>query len=156
MVQRRRRVFKETTALPFDFGRIFKIAGVVIISLLAIWVMFRIIAWIFSPGEPEPEPVPIPPPEAEVLNGCGVGGIASQMTDYLREHDIDVLTTDNADNSQYAETIIIERDSLARHGKTISDLTGIRNITYDYTSESLVNVTIILGKDYLYYKPFRK
>ena len=69
---------------------------------------------------------------------------------------IEIFKTDDADNSSYPETIIIGRDSRFDHAAEISSLTGITNRTYDYESDSLVNVTIILGKDYQNFQPFNK
>ena len=36
--------------------------------------------------------------EAEVLNGCGISGVAQKFTDYFRKYHIDVVRTENADN----------------------------------------------------------
>ena len=61
---------------------------------------------------------------------------------------------EDADNSEYPETIIIGRDSQFDHTEIISQLTGITNRTPDPVAESTVNVTIIIGKDYKNFKPY--
>jgi len=94
------------------------------------------------------------PVSVEVLNGCGVSGVAAQMTEFLRLNDIDVLITKDADSSDYNETIIIGRDLRFDHAGIISQLTGITNRTVDAPTDSTINVTIIIGKDYKNFKPF--
>lgn len=115
-----------------------------------------LLVMVFSEDEPIVEEVIATPAVVEVLNGCGVSGIAGRMTDFLKSNTIEVFNTGDADNSSYPETILIGRDSRFDHAAEISALTGIKNRTYDYESESLVNVTIILGKDYQNFQPFIK
>ena len=46
----------------------------------------------------------------EVLNGCGIKGIAGKTANFLRlEHQLNVVRADNADSHEYANTIIITR-----------------------------------------------
>ena len=115
-----------------------------------------LLVMVFSEDEPVIEEVIATPAVVEVLNGCGVSGIAGRMAEFLKSNTIEVFKTDDADNSSYPETIIIGRDSRFDHAAEISALTGITNRTFDYESDSLVNVTIILGKDYQNFQPFNK
>ena len=46
--------------------------------------------------------------KVEVLNGCGIKGIAAKTSEFLRsKHRIDVIRSDNADKYDYSKTIII-------------------------------------------------
>ena len=46
----------------------------------------------------------------EVLNGCGIKGIAGKTANFLRlEHQLNVVRADNADSHEYANTIIMTR-----------------------------------------------
>jgi len=130
--------------------------GFYLFRIGAVLVFIVILYMIFPSGDPEIiEEEPVATPIAvEVLNGCGVSGVAAQMTEYLRLNHIDVLITEDADNSEYPETIIIGRDSQFDHTEIISQLTGITNLTPDPVAESTVNVTIIIGKDYKNFKPY--
>lgn len=156
MVQRRRRTEgKRHVYIP---GNVFTQIPRRYIYRLGIALGIIILLYLIYPGD-EPEIVEeelIPAPiSVEVLNGCGVNGVAQMMTDFLRLNDIDVLITEDADNSRYPETIIIGRDLLHDYTEIISQLTGIDNRTVDNVTESTVNVTIIIGKDYKNFKPFK-
>ena len=158
MVQRRRRTEgKRRVYVPLD-SNIFTQIPRQYIYRLGIALGVIIILYMIYPGdEPEivEEEVTLEPISVEVLNGCGVSGVAAQMTEYLRLNDIDVLITDDADNSSYPETIIIGRDLQFDYTEIISQLTGIDNRTVDNVTESTVNITIIIGKDYKNFKPFK-
>ena len=154
MVQRRRRIKQRASESSAGAEKLFRVAGFFIV-IVALWLLFVVLRGFFSREEPEEE-IPVLPVVVDVLNGCGVEGIAAQMTDFLRANDFDVFDMRNADNASYAETIIIERDSIGQPAAKISDLTDIKNITFDYQTESTVKVTIILGKDYGRFKPFRQ
>jgi len=147
--------FEDFTAAPISMRSsrtlIFRIIAV---GAVVAFILFVVIPWIFS-GDEEPVDLAPPPPAAvEILNGCGIVGIAGAMTEFLQTNDIDVLITENADNMNYAETIVIGRDSLGIHAKTVALLIGVQNITYDYDPSSTANVTVILGSDYKNFKPF--
>ena len=79
--------------------------------------------------------------------------IALKTTEYLRTKQIDVINSDNADNHNYKNTLIIQRNENVKSlkkivesfGMYLGDSTRIKIIP----DESLgVDVTIILGKDY--------
>ena len=96
---------------------------------------------------------PIKNIKVEILNGCGIKGIAARTSEFLRtEHRIDVIRSDNADKYDYSKTIIIGRNenldkilSVSRaFDISISNTNHIQHIP----DETLgVDVTVILGKD---------
>ena len=96
---------------------------------------------------------PIKNIKVEILNGCGIKGIAAKTSEYLRsKHRIDVIRSDNADKYDYSKTIIIGRnedlDKILSVSKafdiSINDTNHIQHIP----DETLgVDVTVILGKD---------
>ncbi len=131
---------------------IISITAVCIIALISVYIIYRNTG---SEGEPE---ITLPPQPAavSVLNGCGESGVAGRMADFLKENGIDVMSSENADNSDYLETIIIGKDSQGKHARDIAEIIGISNITYDFDSTSAANVVIILGKDYSKYSPFNR
>ena len=54
---------------------------------------------------------PIQNIKVEVLNGCGIKGIAAKTAKFLLlEYQVDVVRADNADNHDYAHTLIILRN----------------------------------------------
>jgi len=90
--------------------------------------------------------------KVEVLNGCGIKGIAARTADFLRANHVDVVRSDNADNHNYPNTIIISRNENIESLKAVSRSFGIAlddktHILIDPDESLGVDVTVILGKD---------
>ncbi|MCE2440115.1 MAG: LytR C-terminal domain-containing protein [Candidatus Latescibacteria bacterium] len=86
----------------------------------------------------------------EVLNGCGVAGIAEKAGRYLREAGFDVMTWKNADSFNYPETIVIDRTGNIENARSVASAMGlqthIQQIVHDpYRIEQ---VAVIIGRDY--------
>ena len=95
---------------------------------------------------------PIQNIKVEVLNGCGIKGIAARTADFLRTHQVDVVRSDNADRYDYPNTVIISRNENVESLKVVSRSFGIAMNDETHIlivpDESLgVDVTVILGKD---------
>ena len=96
---------------------------------------------------------PIKNIKVEILNGCGIKGIAAKTSDFLRsKHRIDVIRSDNADKFDYPKTIIIGRNEDLDKILSVSNAFDIsinnKNHIQHIPDETLgVDVTIILGKD---------
>ena len=96
---------------------------------------------------------PIKNIKVEILNGCGIKGIAARASEFLRsEHRIDVIRSDNADKYDYSKTIIIGRNEDLEKILSVSKAFDIsinnKNRIQHVPDETLgVDVTIILGKD---------
>ena len=96
---------------------------------------------------------PIKNIKVEVLNGCGIKGIAAKTSDFLRsKHRIDVVRSDNADKYDYSNTIIIGRnedlDKILSVTKAFNIAINNKSYIKHEPDETLgVDVTIILGKD---------
>ena len=91
--------------------------------------------------------------KVEVLNGCGVQGLAGKTAEYLRLNQIDVINSDDADHHDYPQTVIIQRNENIQSLKKVSESFGIlpddKSRIKIQPDETLgVDVTIILGKDY--------
>ena len=91
--------------------------------------------------------------KVEVLNGCGIKGIAAMAAEYLLlEHQIDVVRADNADNHNYQNTLLIIRnenlDAIELVGKSFGIAKSNKTAIQTKPDESLgVDLTIIIGKD---------
>ena len=96
---------------------------------------------------------PIKNIKVEVLNGCGIKGIAAKTSEFLRsKHRIDVIRSDNADKYDYSKTIIIGRnedlDKILSVTKAFDIEINNKSYIRHEPDETLgVDVTIILGKD---------
>ncbi len=95
--------------------------------------------------------------QVEVLNGCGVSGLADIFKDFLRKKNIDVVSSGNYTNFDVEETIIIDRIGNKKKAEFVAELLGvpksrvITRINKDY----FLDVSIVLGRDYLTLKPLR-
>ena len=96
---------------------------------------------------------PIQNIKVEVLNGCGVQGLAGKTTEFLRLKQVDVVRSDDADHHNYPKTVIIQRNENIESLKRVSDSFGVlmddKSRIKIVPDEALgVDVTVILGKDY--------
>ncbi|MFQ6606998.1 MAG: LytR C-terminal domain-containing protein [Fidelibacterota bacterium] len=94
---------------------------------------------------------PLAAVQVEVLNGCGVQGLGGRFTDFLRSYRVDVIATENADHFDYSHTQVIQRSQYLDRGYEIASLLGIdrESIVTDVNLDLDVDVTVIIGRDYL-------
>lgn len=87
----------------------------------------------------------------QVLNGCGVKGLARLITPGLREYGFDVRETRNAGNFDFEHSAIIDRTGDIVRARAIADSLGIdpSQVTSE-PAENLVDIdlTLIVGSDY--------
>ncbi len=83
----------------------------------------------------------------ELLNGSGINGAGKKIAVYLRSRKFDVLFIDNAKNQDYVETVIYDRIGKIQEAEKVGDLLGTDNVFTRRTSDSYVDITVILGKD---------
>jgi len=93
--------------------------------------------------------------QVEVLNGCGVTGIADRFTDYLRRNDIDVVNKSNYNSFDIDETLVIDRIGNIANARKIAVSLGIRptKVISQLNKDYFLDVTVIIGKDYHKLKP---
>lgn len=114
----------------------------------------------FTSAEPSAEPVVDPSAfevQVEVLNGCGERGIGQLAMRYLRERGFDVVNIDNADHFGYRETIVLDRrGSNGPHGphgpseaaRAVGNALGTQHVLLQRNADRLVDVSVVIGKDY--------
>lgn len=95
--------------------------------------------------------------QVEVLNGCGAGGIASRVTQYLRREKVDVVNIGNHSNFNVKKTVLWKRTDKAEAAPKIAELLGVSSDRIDSKIDPnlQLDVTIILGSDYKSLKPFK-
>ena len=96
--------------------------------------------------------------QIEVLNGCGVSGVAEKLTDYLRTNNIDVVNLGNYRSFEIENSIIISRNEKIHNAEKVAAIVGLdeQNIIQQINSDYLLDVTFILGKDYRDLIPLKK
>lgn len=92
----------------------------------------------------------------EILNGTKKQGLAGKTSELYAGFGYDIVGVNNADTSDYDQTVIIDRIGNENAAKSIGDIIQCSNIqtasielmqNFD-DSEELVDFTIILGKDF--------
>ena len=91
--------------------------------------------------------------EVEILNGCGEPGIAAKFSEFLRVKRVDVVRSENADNFDYENTVLIQRNEKTSGLKYVADALNfdIKNSKQFITSidpNSDVDITLVIGKDF--------
>ena len=96
--------------------------------------------------------------QAEVLNGCGVSGLADRFTDFLRENNVDIVKTGNYIKFDIEETMVIDRTGNKANALYIAELLNMKegNAITQINNDYFVDVTIIIGRDYFKQSPIKK
>lgn len=88
--------------------------------------------------------------QIEVMNGCGVDGVAAKFTDYLRGKSFDVVQVGNYISSNIDETLIIDRIGNRANTEKLADVLGVdkKNIIQQLNKDYFLDATLVIGKDY--------
>ncbi|HLR77397.1 MAG TPA: LytR C-terminal domain-containing protein [Balneolaceae bacterium] len=88
--------------------------------------------------------------QLEVLNGCGVAGVASSFTRTLRKNGFDVVETGNFENYNMEKTTIISRTINKKNAKRVADALDINysQIIIEASENYYLDATIVIGADY--------
>lgn len=94
--------------------------------------------------------------QIEVLNGCGKEGLAKDITYYLRQKDIDVVSQGNYVNFNVRKSMIIDRVDNPKKMEMLAKILGISpdQIQVKVEPNLQLDATVVLGKDYKSLRPF--
>ena len=86
----------------------------------------------------------------EVLNGCSVERLAVRVTDVLREQGFNVVSIGSTRRDSFPESVVIDRVSdTMEKARYVARRIGCRNVGKDIDPALYVDVTIVVGRDYL-------
>lgn len=88
--------------------------------------------------------------QLEVLNGCGVPGLANRFTSTLRKNGFDVVETGNFENFNMTNTVVIARTISAENAQRVADAIGVdpKNVFVEASEDFYLDATIVIGSDY--------
>lgn len=88
--------------------------------------------------------------QIEVLNGCGVPGLADRFTTHLREYGFDVVETGNFKNFDMQETVVIARSHKRKNAESVADALGIsdKNVLIEESHNFYLDATLVIGANY--------
>lgn len=93
----------------------------------------------------------------QVLNGCGVSGLAAATADKLadyRDSDLEIIVveTDNFDTREVAGSMVISREEDTKVAKLLASKVGVNpaEVVYKELGQNYrqVTVTLVLGQDW--------
>jgi hypothetical protein len=88
--------------------------------------------------------------QIDVLNGCGVSGVAGEFTDYLRSRGYDVVEVGNYRTFDVPESIVIDRIGNLTNARKVAYALGIKetNVIQQINPDYFLDATVVIGKDY--------
>ena len=88
--------------------------------------------------------------QIEVLNGCGIPGIANAYTGVLRSNGFDVVETGNFDHFNLEKTIVISRSGVLDNARRVASALGVEqiNVIREESPDYFLDVTVVIGHDY--------
>ena len=96
--------------------------------------------------KPDDSPCEVPV-IVEVLNGCGVSGIADEVAGRLKGRDFDVMFVGNADDFKYEETFVVDRSGACAKAAMVARALGVKNVIQQVRGSFFVDVSVIVGSD---------
>jgi len=86
----------------------------------------------------------------EVLNGCGIDGLAGKTADFLRARNFDIVKIDNARHSNYQYTIVQDRMGNLDNALKVARALGVKrqNVIQQRNPDLYLEVSVIIGKDW--------
>ncbi len=108
-----------------------------------------------TPAEIELKKEPV---KVAVMNGCGVPGIAQQVSTYLQDNKF-ASRHENWQNFDVQRTVVLDRVSAKKEkGRQVAAVLGLGgdDVIVQLDPSAGCDVTVVLGRDYLRLTPFRR
>lgn len=88
--------------------------------------------------------------QIEVLNGCGVPGLANRFTSALRKNGFDVVETGNFATFDVEETLVIARTFKTENARRVASALGVaeKNVIIEASDDFYLDATVVIGSDY--------
>lgn len=95
--------------------------------------------------------------QVEVLNGCGVGGVADRFTDFLRVNNFDVVNIGNYIRFDMDETLVIDRIGNMANAYKVAKSLSVKNenVIQQLNNDYFLDVSIVIGRDYFTLQPLK-
>lgn len=127
-----------------------------------------VLAWAFYSrvSMERPDPRRLDPADArasdiiqiEVLNGCGVEGVARTVRDYYVGLGFDVVAVDNYSRMDVEKTFVMDRAGNKETARQVAMALGVPDstIVVDVKPEYYLDAVVVLGRDYADLRPFNE
>ncbi len=126
--------------------------SVAVILFMLLWVLGYIFPFSSDDEEEKMEYPELESITAEVLNGCGVPGIADKFAKILRTNGIDVYNPTNASSFGFPNTLLLDRQGQKVVADSVASILGLPDdCVLIQRNDDMMDVTLIIGKDYKKY-----
>jgi len=88
--------------------------------------------------------------QIEVLNGCGLPGIASRFTNNLRKSGFDVVDSGNFERFDVEHSFIIDRSGNSENARRVARALGIpdNRIIREVSPHFFLDASVVIGADF--------
>lgn len=88
--------------------------------------------------------------QLEVLNGCGVPGLANDVTSTLRKNGFDVVEIGNFKNFDMQNTVVIARTFDIENARRVAQALGVtsKHVFIEASEDFYLDATVVIGSDY--------
>lgn len=86
----------------------------------------------------------------EVMNGCGVAGVADGFTNFLRKNNFDVIQMGNYYSFDIEKTLVVDRTGNKKNAQLVATSLGLsEDVVISQTNKNyFLDVSVIIGKDF--------
>jgi hypothetical protein len=94
--------------------------------------------------------------QVEVLNGCGVAGVAGEVTRFLRDHHFDVVGSGNYVDFAQPHSLVIDRVGNREAALGVAAILGIDEayVREEIDEKYYIDAAVVIGRDYKSLRPF--
>ncbi len=95
--------------------------------------------------------------QVEIRNGCGVSGLAGEMTQFLRKKGFDVVEVGDHDTFNEEHSFVYDRIGDLESARKLASAVGLPEdrVIQDIKPDEYLDASIVIGKDYATLVPFR-
>jgi hypothetical protein len=129
------------------------LAGLIIFMSYSLFTKIKAV----SSGNETTEAKPSKVIQLEVLNGCGISGVADKITSYLRQNNFDVVQIGNYTSFDIDNTLVVDRTGKKINALKVAEALGIdpKNVIQQINNDYFLDVSLIVGRDFNHLKPFK-
>ena len=133
--------------------------------LLAVGALLLLVYSVIAGAlRPEAEPVRAENPaglvsdiiQVEVLNGCGISGLAGDVRLFLRSAGFDVVGVGDYTSFDVDESFVIDRTGNAETARQVARALGLpeARVRTDVDPDLFLDASVVIGRDYATLPPF--
>jgi len=144
---------------PGKISNIFLNVIIVLLTGLIIFMSYSLFTKIttLASGDDEEDENKLPGIiQLEVMNGCGITGVAEKFTNYLRQNNFDVVQVGNYKSFSIDNTLVVDRTGNKNNALRVAEVLGIdsKNVIQQINNDYFLDVSLIIGKDFNRLNPY--